>query len=208
MGIIFANLMDDDTIFKQLNYFSPPILLLFLVRSGLNFNLGALVNSDAGSGTVSVLLIAVTYFFVRGIFLYAGSFLGCLTVKKPAKTRNYLGLAMYPQTSVAVGLAALGARTLGGEAGSLLQTSIIASSVLFDFVAPICAKIALHLSGSYSDKLEEIEPVADLDENGNPKNAAELLIERIQKIQEELPSNPVNEDEAAFTNAEIGRAHV
>ena len=69
------------------------------------------------------------------------------------------------------------------------------------FVAPICAKIALHLSGSYSDKLEEIEPVADLDENGNPKNAAELLIERIQKIQEELPSNPVNEDEAAFTNA-------
>ncbi len=201
MGIVFANLMDDDTIFKQLNYFSPPILLLFLVRSGLNFNLGALINSGAASGTVSVLLIAVTYFFVRGIFLYAGSFLGCLTVKKPAKTRNYLGLAMYPQTSVAVGLAALGARTLGGEAGSLLQTSIIASSILFDFVAPICAKLALHLSGSYSDKLEELEPVADLDENGNPKNAAELLIERIQKIQEELPSNPVNEDEAAFTNA-------
>lgn len=201
MGIVYANLMNDDTIFKQLNYFNPPILLLFLVRSGLNFNLSALFNSDKAEGSVSALLIAGTYFAVRSIFLYAGSFLGCIAAKKPSSTRNYLGLTMYPQLSVAVGLAALGARTLRGDAGSLLQTSIIASSILFEFVSPICTKLALHLSGAYSDKLEDLEQVAVLDENGEPKNAAELLIERIQKIQKELPAHTIDEDEAAFTQA-------
>ena len=44
MGTIYINLSDDDKLFKQLNYFSPPILLLFFVRSGLSFRLDALLN--------------------------------------------------------------------------------------------------------------------------------------------------------------------
>ena len=41
---VYINTTGDERLFKQLNYFSPPILLLFFVRSGLNFDLGALVN--------------------------------------------------------------------------------------------------------------------------------------------------------------------
>lgn len=33
MGTVYTNIADDDKLFKQLNYFSPPILLLFFVRS-------------------------------------------------------------------------------------------------------------------------------------------------------------------------------
>lgn len=46
MSMIYINLTDDERLFKQLNYFNPPILLLFFVRSGVNFNLSALVNSS------------------------------------------------------------------------------------------------------------------------------------------------------------------
>ena len=35
--------------------------------------------------------------------------------KKDKKVRNFLGLALIPQAGVAIGLAATGARTLGGE---------------------------------------------------------------------------------------------
>ena len=38
-------------------------------------------------------------------------------------------------------------------------------------------------------------------ENGVPKTQLELLIERIQKIQEELPPHLDSEEEKAFTNA-------
>ena len=42
MGMVYINLSGDDKLFKQLNYFSPPILLLFFVRSGLSFRLDIL----------------------------------------------------------------------------------------------------------------------------------------------------------------------
>uniref|UniRef100_UPI0037DC5797 cation:proton antiporter domain-containing protein n=1 Tax=Methanobrevibacter smithii TaxID=2173 RepID=UPI0037DC5797 len=50
MSMIYINLTDDERLFKQLNYFNPPILLLFFVRSGVNFNLSALVNSSESIG--------------------------------------------------------------------------------------------------------------------------------------------------------------
>lgn len=152
MGTVYSNLADNNKLFKQLNYFSPPLLLLFFVRSGLSFDLNALTNPSGTIGSVSLLLIGVLYFLVRILGKYTGAFVGCLAVKKPATTRNYLGLALIPQAGVAIGLAALSARTLGGETGNALQTIILASSVLYELIGPACAKLSLYLSKSYIPK--------------------------------------------------------
>ena len=203
MGTIYINLSDDDKLFKQLNYFSPPILLLFFVRSGLSFRLDALLNPSAGEDGASLLVIGVAYFLTRIIGKYAGAYLGCLAVHKKKQVRNYLGLALIPQAGVAIGLAALGARTLGGTMGSDLQTIILASSVLYELIGPGCAKLALYLSRSYSTRLEDVAAVEEVTETGERKSDVQLLIERIQKIQSELPAldNDISEEEAAFTEA-------
>lgn len=203
MGTVYINITDDDKLFKQLNYFSPPLLLLFFVRSGLNFKLDVLVNSSGSVGTTPLIIIGILYFFFRIVGKYAGAFLGCLAVGKPKETRNYLGLALIPQAGVAIGLAALGARTLGGDDGIALNTIILASSVLYELIGPACAKLALYLSRSYSTKLEDLAPVETTTETGQPKTAVELLIERIKKIQETIPPHELHahEDEAAFTEA-------
>ena len=57
-----------------------------------------------------------------------------------------------PQAGVAIGLAALGARIVGGENGSILQTIILSSSILYELVGPASAKLGLYLSRSYGDK--------------------------------------------------------
>lgn len=199
MGTVYINITNDDKLFKQLNYFSPPILLLFFVRSGVNFRLDALFGSSA-IGAVPLIVVGVLYFFVRIAGKYSGAYLGCLAVKKDKKVRNNLGLALIPQAGVAIGLAALGARTLGGEDGAALETIILASSVLYELVGPACAKLSLYLSGSYSNVLEEIAPVEDADK----KNEVEKLVERIEKIRAELPENKptaVEEEERAFLEA-------
>lgn len=203
MGTVYINITDDDKLFKQLNYFSPPLLLLFFVRSGLNFKLDVLVNSSGSIGTTPLIVIGILYFIFRIVGKYAGAFLGCLAVGKPKETRNYLGLALIPQAGVAIGLAALGARTLGGDDGVALNTIILASSVLYELIGPACAKLALYLSRSYSTKLEDLAPVETTTETGQPKTAVELLIERIKKIQETIPPHELHahEDEAAFTEA-------
>ena len=202
MGTVYINITDDDKLFKQLNYFSPPILLLFFVRSGLNFKLDALVGTSGSVGSVPLLAVGVLYFFVRIVGKYFGAFFGCMAAKKPKEVRNYLGLALIPQAGVAIGLAALGARTLGGETGVALQTIVLASSVLYELIGPACAKLSLYLSHSYSDKLEDLVPVEETAPGGRQKTSVELLVERIKGIQETLPPpTELSVEEQAFIEA-------
>lgn len=203
MSMVYINLTDDERLFKQLNYFNPPILLLFFVRSGVNFDLGALMNPSESIGSVPLLQIGVVYFLVRILGKYLGAFLGCAMTGKNRLVRNYLGLALIPQAGVAIGLAAMGARALGGETGDILETVILASSVLYELIGPACAKLSLYLSKSYSNKLEDLVPEVEQTESGQPRTEVELLIERIQAIQKELPrhDDPFYEDEKAFSEA-------
>ena len=201
MGMVYINTTDDERLFRQLNYFSPPLLLLFFFRSGLSFDLAALVSQSGNAGTVPLVVVGVTYFLVRILGKYLGAWSGCRIVGKPGKVRNYLGLALIPQAGVAIGLAALGARAIGGEMGHSLETIILSSSVLYELIGPGMAKLSLYLSGSYSNALEEMAPVDEKAENGARKSDVELLIERIQKIQSELPAHTEDENERAFTEA-------
>lgn len=201
MGTVYINATDDDKLFKQLNYFSPPILLLFFVRSGLSFDLNALIKPSGSIGGVPLIVIGVLYFIVRILGKYTGAFFGCLIAKKPKTTRNYFGLGLIPQAGVAIGLAALGARTLGGETGNALQTVILASSVIYELIGPALAKLSLYLSKSYSVKLEEIVPLEEKTADGKEKTSLEMLIERLQTIQDELNKETASDEETAFTEA-------
>lgn len=211
MATVYINITGDDKIFKQLNYFNPPILLIFFVRSGLNFRLSALTDTGSAIAGVPLLVIGIVYFLVRILGKYLGAFLGCLMVHKKPSVRNWLGLALIPQAGVAIGLAALGARTLGGEAGSALETVILASSVLYELIGPACAKLSLYLSKSYSNNLDDVAPVVP--EPG--QNAVELLIAQIQAIQKDLPDHTgvMSPNEQAFLEAAeeqyamLGRRH-
>ena len=201
MGTVYINITDDEKLFKQLNYFTPPILLLFFVRSGLNFKLDMLINTTTVVDTTSLLVVGIVYFFTRIIGKYLGAWISCRMVKKPKEVANYLGLALIPQAGVAIGLAAMGARAIGGEMGVALETVILASSVLYELIGPGCAKLSLYLSGSYSSKLEDIIPTEQLPEDSKKSNPVEQLIQRIQIIQEELQKDAPTEEEAAFQEA-------
>jgi Kef-type K+ transport system membrane component KefB len=204
MGLVYINVTEDDKLYKQLNYFSPPIMLLFFVRSGANLQLDSLFSPAGNTGAVPIILIAILYFAVRMIGKYGGAFLGGFITKSSAAIRNYLGLALIPQAGVAIGLAAMAARTLGGEVGENLQTIILASSILYELIGPACAKLSLYLSGSFSDKIEDIAPVSETDADGKPRSEVEILIDRINKIREDIPEPEKIEmtpEEQAFLEA-------
>lgn len=206
MSTIYINITNDDKLFKQLNYFTPPILLLFFVRSGVSFDLKALVSSSA-IGSVPIIVIGVVYFFVRIVGKYGGAYLGSLIVKKDKKVRNYLGLALIPQAGVAIGLAAMGARTIGGEVGAALETIILASSVLYELIGPACAKLSLYLSKSYDPNNKNLvitEQPQETKEHIEAKNKINDLIRQIKDIQSTLPEhtqNEMSEEEKAFVEA-------
>ena len=179
MGAVYINASDDDRLFKQLNYFSPPFLLVFFVRSGMSFRLDTLFDSSAKVAGVPLLVIGCLYFFVRILGKYAGAFVGCKICKKPKKSTRSLGLALIPQAGVAIGLSELAARTIGGETGVVIQTVIMSSSILYELIGPAMAKLALNLSGATGGTEVEIPKEQTV-------SRREELIERMNAIQAEI----------------------
>lgn len=170
MGTVYINGAKDPKLFKQINSFTPPIMLIFFVRSGLNFKFNALFDFNSKINGISLVWIGLGYFLVRILGKYLGAFLGCVMTKKKALVRNNLGLALVPQAGVAIGLAALARRIIGGESGVAIETIILASSVLYELVGPALAKLSLYLSHSYQvkknkdDKIEEPLKVKEQDQ--------------------------------------------
>jgi len=203
IGMVYINTTHDDRLFKQLNYFSPPLLLLFFVRSGASFMLSDLVADSQRIGGFSLMTISIIYFLVRILGKYIGAYVGCLSTGKDKKVRNYLGLGLIPQAGVAIGLAAMCARILGPGVGTDMQTIILFSSVLYELIGPACGKLSLYLSGSYSNKLENLTQVTSVDAEGHQKSAVELLIERIDNIQKEIAKERLtpSSEETAYNQA-------
>ena len=193
MSVTYINITKDDKLFKQLNYFSPPIMLLFFVMSGMKFNLEAFTNMSM-IGYVPLFVAAICYFVVRIIGKYSGAFVGCQVVKKPKNVRNYLGLGLIPQAGVAIGLAYMGARifTQQGhpELGDSLQTIILASSILYEVVGPGLSKLGLYLSKSYGQ--EELKPV--LPEESTISEPTNLDLQENQEVTPEDAYNEAAED--------------
>ena len=152
-GAAYINLTRDKKLFRQINNFTPPVMSIFFIVSGMNLNVNAL-------GTVGV--IGVAYFLIRIAGKYLGTYFSCLAMGTSREIRKYMGLALIPQAGVAIGLAFLGQRLLPPETGNLILTLILSSSVLYEMVGPISAKAALFLSGSIAFKKtrdkEDTEP--------------------------------------------------
>ena len=211
IGMVYTNTAkDEDKLFAQVNYFIPPIMLLFFVRSGMNFDFKAFT-STSSFAAAPLVVIAVVYFFARIAGKYGGAFLGGLVTRAPARTRNFLGLGLIPQAGVAIGLAAMGARIFESNGltmeATALTTIILASSILYELIGPGCAKLGLFLSHSYGrENIDADAPVEDIKHevvaNEGSSKEIDTLVAQINHISKEIkPSEPEEAAEEAFTEA-------
>lgn len=148
-GAAYINLTRDKKLYRQINNFTPPVMSIFFIVSGMNMDLNALKSVGA---------IGVSYFVIRIVGKYLGTYISCWLTGTSKAIRNYMGLALIPQAGVAIGLAFLGQRLLPTEKGNLLLTIILSSSVLYEMVGPISAKAALFWSGCITtEKMKQVE---------------------------------------------------
>ena len=210
IGMVYTNTAkNEDKLFAQVNYFIPPIMLVFFVRSGMNFDFAAFT-STSSFAAVPLVVIAVVYFFARIAGKYGGAYLGGLVTRAPKKTRNFLGLGLIPQAGVAIGLAAMGARIFESNGltveATALTTIILASSILYELIGPGCAKLGLYLSHSYGhDDIDAVVPADSVTpetvEEGSSKQI-DTLVAQINQLSKEVGElEPEEASEQAFTEA-------
>ena len=215
IGTIYTNMCktkDEEKVFAQVNYFMPPIMLVFFARSGmsLNFEVFGEVNPLGG---VPLIVIVLAFLAVRFIGKYGGAYLGSLATRQTKEVRNNLGFGLIPQASVAIALSTMAVRTFESlpnpdnytKYSTALLAIILASSIIFELVGPVLAKFGLYASRSYGhEDINTVAPESNLEvipEEGSSKEI-DTLAAQINLISKEIPPlQPEEVEEKAFTEA-------
>ncbi|RLF57034.1 MAG: cation:proton antiporter [Thermoplasmata archaeon] len=149
MGMMVINVYprDNKPVFEHIKSISLPIYILFFIMAGINLHLGLLLTIGA---------IGVVYIICRSMGLIGGSYLAALASKADPIIRDNIGLGILSQAGVAIGLALLAAHklTLMGmpEMGKLIVTTIAATTVIFEIIGPLSARIAIKRSGEINKR--------------------------------------------------------
>lgn len=210
IGTIYTNLCktkDEEKIFAQVNYFMPPIMLIFFVRGGMSLNFSVFTQSSTLTA-VPFIVIVLAFLVVRFIGKYGGTFVGSMVTAQPKESRNYLGFGLIPQASVAIALATMAAVTLQAynhdEYATALLAIILASSIIFELIGPVLAKLGLYLSKSYEhEDINDVAPIeGEIKADEGSSQEIDKLAAQINVLSKEIPAIAVEEaNEAAFTEA-------
>ena len=215
IGTIYTNLCkskDEEKVFAQVNYFMPPIMLIFFVRSGMSLDFSVFAEKSTLTA-VPFIVIVLIFLVVRFAGKYGGTFLGGVVTSQPKESRNYLGFGLIPQASVAIALATMASMTISslpdqekyGKYATALLVIILASSIIFELIGPVLAKLGLYLSHSYGhESIDEVAPENKLEVVNDEGSSKEIdkLAAQINHISKEIPAlEPEAANEAAFTEA-------
>jgi len=123
--------------FDALKCIDSPLFLLFFVLAGANLEISILPKLG---------LIGLAYLIFRVIGKMTGASLGARISNASQSIRKYLGLGLVPQAGVALGVALI-AKNDFPAVGEMIFTTIIATTVIYELIGPLCTKYALQKAG-------------------------------------------------------------
>ncbi|MBP3705801.1 MAG: cation:proton antiporter [Clostridia bacterium] len=142
LGTVFCNVCDfSEELMERIDRWSAPLLILFFVISGAELELSVFTNGI-------IIFIGIVYIIVRCLGKYYGAFLSAKAVKCDSKVVKYLGITLFPQAGVALGMA-IKAESLGSE-GSIVANITLFSVLIYELVGPYLTKVALMKAGEIS----------------------------------------------------------
>ena len=154
MGTMYCNVCKtSEMTMENTDKWTPVVFLLFFVISGAELDLTVFTDGI-------IILIGIIYILVRCAGKYFGTFGSCALMKCSKNARNYLGITLFPQAGVALGMCAIAAETL--QDGALIKSIVLFAVLVYEIVGPMLTKIALTASGDIVKQVASTEiPVAE-----------------------------------------------
>ncbi|MBQ8426262.1 MAG: cation:proton antiporter, partial [Clostridia bacterium] len=143
LGTIFCNICDfSEELMDRLDRWTAPIFILFFVLSGAELDL--LVLTD-----FMIVLVGVVYIVFRCLGKYFGANLSSRWVNAPANVTKYLGITLFPQAGVALGMAIKASDAVYGlgAVGTIVANITLFSVLIYELVGPFLTKVALTKAG-------------------------------------------------------------
>ena len=148
LGTIFCNVCDSaDELMEKTDKWTMPIYVLFFVLSGAELELSVFTNGI-------IVLIGVVYIIFRCVGKYFGASSSALLTKCNPNIVKYLGITLFPQAGVALGMSLTVKEHMGMAEGSLVRNIILFSVLVYELIGPLLTKIALTKAGDITPKPE------------------------------------------------------
>ncbi len=163
LGFALANGMprQSEPVFKVIRSFSNPIYVLFFVLVGAGLSVRQMPMWLWG--------MVILYVVGRSSGKAIGAYLGARLTGSPPVVRRYLGMGIFAQGGVAVGLAIMASRHLSDipvteslNLGEVVVFCITATTLIVQLVGPTLTKLAVKLAGEIGRNVTEEDVVATL----------------------------------------------
>ena len=144
-GATFVNMRKEATqMMEGTDRWTPVLLMLFFILSGAELNLRMF------SGW-KIILCLILYIVARCLGKYFGAMLGATVTKSPKNVKKYLGITLFPQAGVAIGMATMCKIefTKAGlpDIGSKIVTITMCAVLIYELVGPVLTKLTLTKAG-------------------------------------------------------------
>ena len=147
LGTIFCNICPlSHDLMERSDKWTSPLLALFFVISGAELELSVFLD-------VAIVGIGVVYIVFRCFGKYFGAFISAKWTKCEPQICKYLGVTLFPQAGVALGMCSIVASsTEFGNQGALIRNITLFAVLIYELFGPLMTRQALMSAG-------EIKPI-------------------------------------------------
>lgn len=140
LGTVFCNVCDfSEELMDRLSRWTGPLYVLFFVCSGASLDLRVFRD-------LKIVICGLAYVLFRMVGKYLGNYWSAGMMHCVPEVKKNLGIAMFPQEGVALGMATVAAAGLG-EDGAFVRMITLFGVLLFELFSPMMSKMALTRSG-------------------------------------------------------------
>ncbi len=150
LGTIFCNIcpLSHDIMAKS-DKWSSPLLALFFVISGAELELNVFMDW-------AIVVIGVVYIIFRCLGKYYGTYISAKATDCSPEICKYLGITLFPQAGVALGMCAIAAATMGPD-GALVRNITLFAVLIYELVGPLLTRQALTAAGDIKPIPHEVK---------------------------------------------------
>ena len=139
LGTVFCNVCDfSEELMDRIDRWTSPLFILFFVISGAELELSTFKD-------IGIVCIGLVYIVARCIGKYFGASLSAKATKCNNNIVKYLGITLFPQAGVALGMA-IKSQELGSE-GEMVANITLFAVLIYELIGPLLTKIALQKAG-------------------------------------------------------------
>ncbi len=139
LGTVFCNVCDFSAeLMDRVDRWTSPLFILFFVISGSELELSVFTEAV-------IVIIGAVYIIFRCFGKYFGAYFSSKAVKCDSNIVKYLGITLFPQAGVALGMA-LKSEALGSQ-GALIANITLFSVLIYELIGPFLTKVSLTKAG-------------------------------------------------------------